>query len=511
MLALWLRAFFLLFLATLLDFGAARSASADDALTLKIMTFNIWYGGEQIDFAKVVEAVRLADPDIVGVQEPDGNLARLAQATGLVYFDTRRNIISRYPLFDSGIGERIAPGHDRYGVVALDRDALHAWAMVRPGKVVAVANTHLTSDPYGPDAVRDGAGIEEVLAMENDNRTPDAMLLAALGRLGADGTPVFLTGDFNSPSHLDWTETARKARPEARFSVEWPATKALAEAGLRDSYREAHPDPAAKPGFTWTPGNPYPFIPAGTVHDRIDFIFTAGRSETVSSQIVGEAGGPDVDIAMSTYPSDHRAVVSTFKTYPVDAPALIAAEPSSVTLGDSFLLRVHLPGAETFSAMLTPRDRGPDAAVTGMVDEQTSYRIAVKLSTAGLSAGTYDALLVAPDGQVARRTRLRIARPGSVPEIAAAVTRLKQGEPVHVKWSNAPGNRHDWIGVFKAGEPSVMNYLSFHYVDARHDGEMDIRLGEAGEPLEPGRYELRLMNDDSYVILARGEFEVGAP
>ena len=29
-----------------------------------------------------------------------------------------------------------------------------------------------------------------------------------------DGTPVFLTGDFNTASHLDWTEATRRARKD---------------------------------------------------------------------------------------------------------------------------------------------------------------------------------------------------------------------------------------------------------------------------------------------------------
>jgi hypothetical protein len=35
--------------------------------------------------------------------------------------------------------------------------------MVRPGEVVAIANTHLSSDDYGPEAVRDGAPLAAVL------------------------------------------------------------------------------------------------------------------------------------------------------------------------------------------------------------------------------------------------------------------------------------------------------------------------------------------------------------
>ena len=59
--------------------------------------------------------------------------------------------------------------------------------------------------------------------------------------------PVFLTGDMNSPSYLDWTAVAA-VRPQVAYPLVWPVSKALADAGFRDSYRDAYPDPVARPG-----------------------------------------------------------------------------------------------------------------------------------------------------------------------------------------------------------------------------------------------------------------------
>ena len=67
-----------------------------------------------------------------------------------------------------------------------------------------MANVHLPSDPYGPDAVLAGSTPDEVLALETETRLPkleDA--LDRLPALVADGIPVLLTGDFNSPSFHD--------------------------------------------------------------------------------------------------------------------------------------------------------------------------------------------------------------------------------------------------------------------------------------------------------------------
>ena len=49
-------------------------------MTLKVMEFNIEYGGTTVDFAKVVEAVRATDPDVVGLEEAETNTGRLARA-----------------------------------------------------------------------------------------------------------------------------------------------------------------------------------------------------------------------------------------------------------------------------------------------------------------------------------------------------------------------------------------------------------------------------------------------
>ena len=92
------------------------------------------------------------------------------------------------------------------------------------GKVVAVGNLHLTSDPYGPDLLRDGATVEEALQGETDTRLAEITPYAAgMEPLIKAGTPVIVTGDFNSPSHLDYTEAAIGLRPAMIAAVPWPA------------------------------------------------------------------------------------------------------------------------------------------------------------------------------------------------------------------------------------------------------------------------------------------------
>jgi endonuclease/exonuclease/phosphatase family metal-dependent hydrolase len=455
--------------------GSACAAAADGGITLRVMTFNVWYGGEQVSLGKVGEAIRAADADIVGLQETDRNLERIAAAAGMPYVDPRRRIISRWPIFDSGTGVRRAPGASPYSTTALDADALHAWVMVRPGQVVAVANVHLSS----------GSG-EEAL------RLTEARPLAALGRLGASGTPVFLTGDFNSTSHLD-------------HSADAPAgavTRLLAEAGLRDSYREEHPDAAQRPGYTFTPGAPHAAGRPERTRIRIDYVFAAGRSETLGSQVVGEDGGAVTDIAISPWPSDHRAVVSTFHVEPVEAPPLIAATPRLVQPGDTVQLRTWDPSGPGWTALVAPRGGGVADALTGVRDMPHDWQRMIPVSTIGLEPGDYDTLLVGEDGALLRRCAFSIATPGARPEVEADPVSVKSGTPVRMRWRHAPGDLRDWIGLYRAGETDVSRYLGFVYTEAAFSGEAELLPDASAVP--PGDYELRLLHDESYVELAKG-------
>ena len=125
---------------------------------------------------------------------------------------------------------------------------------------------------------------------------------------------------------------ARPSDPVA-FPVEWPVSKALADAGFQDSFRVAHPDVTERPGITWTPGYPYPVIDPDVAIDRIDWVLAAGNVEVLSSEVVGEPDNPDVDIALLPWPSDHRGVVSTLRVVPGTPPYLVAVDERIVAPG----------------------------------------------------------------------------------------------------------------------------------------------------------------------------------
>src|SRR5262249_24422311 len=133
-------------------------------------------------------------------------------------------------------------------------------------------------------------------------REVDAVVAALAGK-----DLVVTGGDFNEPSHQDWTEAVAKAGRQP-LKVAWPSTKAFTDAGFTDAYRPVYPDPLAHPGFTWTPTT-RPDDPKDH-HDRIDFLFERGL-RPLKVQIVGE-NAQNADIVVAPYPTDHRGVLATF-------------------------------------------------------------------------------------------------------------------------------------------------------------------------------------------------------
>jgi endonuclease/exonuclease/phosphatase family metal-dependent hydrolase len=470
--------------------GAGRSAAQGSVVELRVMTFNIWVGGELVDFNKVIEAIELAQADVVGLQEPGGNARRLAEALDW-HVSERMHIISRFPLIDP-------PG----------ANGMYLFVQIAPGQVVAMSNVHLPSDPYGPYLVRDGEALEAVLQNEADTRMPALQpFLDVLPGLVEAGYPLFFTGDFNTPSHLDWTAEAAEVMPHIMYPVEWPVTQALEAVGFVDTYRAAHPDPVAVVGMTWTPGYPVSRpLDEGEVVDRIDYVFAAGQAEVVDSQIVGELGGPDVAIGVVPYPSDHRGVVSTVRVMPIAPPLFTAFDRRVLRVGDPIVVRYAAPtGEDTDRIVIVPV--GASAADEGLMSlppMEADFYGAVTFGSQTLAPGAYEAVLVDGNGEEHARNQFWLLARDAVPEIRTTQPSFTAAEAITVEWQNAPDNRYDWVGIYPAGESDLYNYLGFLYTEQASSGE--VSFSDLG--LAPGDYEVRLMRDDWYVVLASSTFSV---
>lgn len=278
---------------------------------IRVMSFNLWHGGDagKQPLDQSVRVIQAARADIVGFQEtrgfaPEGKPAPesgeiLAKKLGWHYLaqGDGRGIASRFP------------------IVSHTPKKVGAKLALSSGRRVWMFNTHLMYIPYQPyqllnipygdapfitteaEAIREaraarGAQVQQVLAEVN----------AAL----KEDIPAFLTGDFNEPSHLDWTNAA-VAAGHCPVKVEWPSTKAIVDAGFTDAYRQIHADPVKQRGLTWTPTTT--LTDPKDRHDRIDFVFVRSKGMAVkAAQIVGESV-EFADVVVDRYPSDHRAVV----------------------------------------------------------------------------------------------------------------------------------------------------------------------------------------------------------
>jgi endonuclease/exonuclease/phosphatase family metal-dependent hydrolase len=491
----------------------AGAFGEDERATVKVMTFNVFYGGDDYDLAKqdwcattngcpatldrVVEAIRSTGADVVGLEEGEGNTREIARRLGW-HASPRTQIVSRFPLLEP-----------------LEARGAYVLAEPEPGKAIAVSSIHLPSDPYGPYAIRDGASEREVLAIERRARVPAlTRRLAELRGVLDSGMPVFLVGDFNSPSQLDWTEAVDARREEVRYPVEWPVGVLAAEAGFRDSYREAYPDPVVRPGFTWTPGGPEAV--KNEVHDRIDWVLVAGPADTVASEILGESAYPDTDLAADPFPSDHRGVVSTLSVDLADTPVLVSVQDRDLTAGEEVRVSYSAAGHDgTRLAIVPARTTGGWAPV-----EDTEGAVGTAtLATAGLGPGAKAVVLVGADGSALARAPFWLYAPGTPVTVEPTETTYRADDPITYKWSRAPGNRWDWIGLYPSTEAEVPtdggipddsgDYLFYEYTHTEIEGAGRIAAtslaGSGTWPLRPGRYELRMMVDDGYQTVARSK------
>ncbi|MFZ6011482.1 MAG: endonuclease/exonuclease/phosphatase family protein [Bacteroidota bacterium] len=267
---------------------------------IKVMTFNILYTTDNESTLKVLQE---ADADIIGVQETSpGRLRDLAQKLRYHYLSFKKTtanmsdqdtgILSRFPI------TRFLTN----GVVV----------KVNPSLQVAVFSVHLSPYPYEPYDFRDGfiSTAAQAVASATAVRIPEIdPVLLEIADLQQEGIPVFLTGDFNEPSHLDWTAGTASKNLHFGKIVEWPVSKKVLQLGMIDAYRNKLPDPANFPGNTWTT-----WEAADEVYDRIDIIYhTPSPAYTLTDiRLVGGTSDLAAGIKVENYGSDHYGVIATY-------------------------------------------------------------------------------------------------------------------------------------------------------------------------------------------------------
>lgn len=263
------------------------------------MTYNVLFSTSN---ENTLEVLRTTGPDIVGLQEiSSARLGELGRMLGYYYHSFTKTsanlsngdtgILSRFPIL------RFFPNG--------------AVIKVNPTLAIAVFTVHLQPYPYEPYDFRDGliTTAEEAINSATINRLPDIEpVLIEIAEAMDAGYPVFLTGDFNEPSFLDWTDKTADRQMHFGKVVEWPVSKRIIQSGMADSFREMFPDPANVPGNTWTT-----FRADNEVYDRIDMIYHSPTEQMTLGDIRTVGGLDDsAGITVPGYPSDHYAVIATY-------------------------------------------------------------------------------------------------------------------------------------------------------------------------------------------------------
>ena len=256
---------------------------------LTVMTMNIWVHGSNVDdgINKIVNEIRNSGADAVALQETSADATKqIAEKLGWSHTSSGWDIdvLSKDPMDKTD--QKAFPSSGGQAVAA----QIHG---------VWVYSVHLDYTKYGPYNACFDNDSYPVIYQDEETRKKQAQDIAGWAGQG----PAIVGGDFNAPSHVDWTEKTKDKH--CNSVVEWPATKAFADAGYRDSYRQVNPSEVDSPGETWSPvtkwnndyNKPEP-------QDRIDFLlFQGGSLNPTSSRTYG---------GDSQWPSDHLAVLTTF-------------------------------------------------------------------------------------------------------------------------------------------------------------------------------------------------------
>ncbi|BDS06867.1 hypothetical protein NT6N_19070 [Oceaniferula spumae] len=269
---------------------------------LKVLNWNIWHGGiekgKDLGPKQIAEIIKATDADIVTMVETYGSGQKIADMLGYQFYQPSKganlSILSRYPILEtykSGksdffcVGAKVKLPNERE--VKLWSIWIRYWGA--DYTLQQYSKKYTAKDWIQGDLETSYKDLSEIL--EKDIRKHD------------DGTtPLIFAGDFNSCSHLDFTEGAAKAGLHNGWVVDMPTHKLMHEAEFKDSYREIHPDESKDHGGTWAANYRW------SDDFRIDYIYYKGPGiKALSSEVISHH--PQADVL---WPGDHSAVLSRF-------------------------------------------------------------------------------------------------------------------------------------------------------------------------------------------------------
>jgi endonuclease/exonuclease/phosphatase family metal-dependent hydrolase len=303
----------------------AMGAAPAEPDGLRVMVWNVLHGANDVEQGaeKTLAIIRRVQPDIVLMQESydiDGDRPRLGEwlAGELGWHQHQAESKHLCVLTPLKIDTTFFH-HEWHGVGAKLTDA--------QGRSLLAWSTWIDWRSYITYELRDNPTIsdEELLAAEHtrSNRVQqaDAIIahLAESGQLAAD-IPLLVGGDWNCPSHLDWTvDTARVYKN--RRVLPLPVSTAMQQAGFTDTFRVVHPNPVQRPGITWSPmfrGKAADGAAKEQGFERIDRLYLKNPAAAAGGWTLRSIAGhvlpavwedESIQVPARSFPSDHGAVV----------------------------------------------------------------------------------------------------------------------------------------------------------------------------------------------------------
>lgn len=314
---------------------------------LKMLSLNTWQEGTSVEggFEALVNTIAEIQPDVVFLSEIRNyndvdfsvRLQTALQGRNAVYYTFNPHkspiILLKFPVSE----------------VKMDDNPYLTKGIIEPteGIVISLYAAHLDYTHYACYLPRGYDGItwqklaapvtdvQEILKQNEASQRDEAitLFLEDADKETKQGHLVFLAGDFNEPSHLDWTEATKDLYDHHGAVVPWTCSMLLEQGGFKDVYRVLNPNVLTHPGFTWAAYNKdvaldkLVWAPEADERDRIDFIYYYGTPRVVPKQvqIVGPAESivkgqgyddegylDDFVIPSGTWPSDHKGILATF-------------------------------------------------------------------------------------------------------------------------------------------------------------------------------------------------------
>lgn len=316
--------------------------------TFKVLQFNIWQEGAVVKggFDAIADEIVRSNADFVTLSEVRNyhqtrfcdRIVEALQQRGQTYYSfytEDSGLLSRYPITDS---TTVYPLND-------DRGSMYKAITHIGDTEVALYTAHLD---YRNCAYYDARGYDgntwdeeppvtnlDTLLWLNEQSVRDDAIACFLKEAKKDreaGRIVILGGDFNEPSHLDWTEATKEMRDHQGLVVPWHVSVMLEKDGFKDTYREIFPNPVTHPGLTCPADckdialEKLVWSPKADDRDRIDFIHYAPfegltltdvciigpKGDILRGQRETEETSDPIMTPLGIWPTDHKAVLATF-------------------------------------------------------------------------------------------------------------------------------------------------------------------------------------------------------